>query len=232
MSDFPYEVENLHFGFTDVKPIQIDWRRAFETGEAEFWDVEDVEINTDKGRESFKVVVNTNSPCAVMLQGEQYAAFETYEDYCQTLHVDDEGEPVGVQLTEDEFEALMQADTYAEGPMMNYWYPIGLREEEIEAACAIKDLPLCFVKVDDVDGIALTGGGMDLSWQICEAYVRLGYLPPVHFTLPRMADRWTPDHEMVYRAMMRSLASAAASLERQRGDLADTRVWFHERAKS
>jgi hypothetical protein len=38
-------------------------------------------------------------------------------------------------------------------------------------------------------GLALTGGGMDLSWQICDAFVAAGYLPPFHFCrgLPTMA---------------------------------------------
>ncbi len=31
---------------------------------------------------------------------------------------------------------------------------------------------------------------MDLSWEICEAYLRLGYLPPLYFCmLPARADR-------------------------------------------
>ena len=29
--------------------------------------------------------------------------------------------------------------------------------------------------------MGLAGGGMDFSWDICTAYIRLGYLPPFHF---------------------------------------------------
>lgn len=36
--------------------------------------------------------------------------------------------------------------------------------------------------------LALTGAGMDFSWEICESYINLGYLPPLHFCdLPNMA---------------------------------------------
>jgi hypothetical protein len=80
----------------------------------------------------------------------------------------------------------------AEGPMMNYWYPCKIGDNEI-AAKRIINLPLCVVEVNGFSGLALTGGGMDLSWEICEAYMRLGYLPPAHFAreLPAICDRGT-----------------------------------------
>ena len=94
-------------------------------------------------------------------------------------------------------------DMGSEGPMMNYLYPLPLygmwvwrgdraeKVDALEAARAIADLPLCIVTNDSgEDGLALTGGGMDLSWEICEAYMRLGYLPPLHYCrLPNMAGK-------------------------------------------
>jgi hypothetical protein len=80
-----------------------------------------------------------------------------------------------------------------EGPMMNYWYPAKIDDCE-EAARAIAHLPLCVVEFrDGQTGLALTGGGMDLSWEICRAFIALGYLPPLHFcNLPEMAGmKWT-----------------------------------------
>jgi hypothetical protein len=83
----------------------------------------------------------------------------------------------------------------SEGPMMNYWYKVDLSkvgDDPEEAARLIADIPLCVVQVQGEYGLALTSGGMDLSWEICEAYTRLGQLPPVHFCdLPRMAGRGT-----------------------------------------
>ena len=29
--------------------------------------------------------------------------------------------------------------------------------------------------------LAVSAGGMDLSWDVCEAYLLLGYLPPLNF---------------------------------------------------
>jgi hypothetical protein len=79
----------------------------------------------------------------------------------------------------------------SEGPMMSYWYPFAISDTD-DAAKIIAHLPLCIVTVNDVTGLALTGGGMDLSWAICEAFMLLGSLPPVHFAgLPAMCGRGT-----------------------------------------
>lgn len=80
----------------------------------------------------------------------------------------------------------------SEGPMMNYFYPIPHFDGDTgEAAKTIADLPICLVTFNESGetGLALTGGGMDLSWQICEAYMLLGYLPPLHYPggLPQFA---------------------------------------------
>ena len=85
--------------------------------------------------------------------------------------------------------------------MMNYYYPIDLdaeRDDLEEAAKKLVDLPLCIVTFEDSDTIALalTGGGMDLSWEICEAYMLLGYLPPLHFCdLPGISGRGTSNRD-------------------------------------
>ena len=77
-------------------------------------------------------------------------------------------------------------------PMMNYYYPLYHRDSfDEEDAKKLNHLPLCIVYFTESEeyALALTGGGMDLSWQICEAHIRLGYYPPVHFRLPRMAGK-------------------------------------------
>jgi ribosomal protein L32 len=83
-----------------------------------------------------------------------------------------------------------------EGPQMNYWYPVKLNDC-MKAAGLIKHLPLCVVEFEDGrTGLALTGGGMDLSWEICEAFIALGYFPPLHFCdLPRMGSRGQSDKD-------------------------------------
>jgi hypothetical protein len=80
-----------------------------------------------------------------------------------------------------------------EGPMMSYYYRLPEFSGDLtEAATAIKGLPLVIITFEDSGehALALSGGGMDLSWQICEAFMRLGYFPPSHFSdLPQMCGR-------------------------------------------
>jgi hypothetical protein len=95
-------------------------------------------------------------------------------------------------------------------PMMDYAYPLpGLQMEPDEAqAKLIGEGPVCVVMVDDEPHLALTGGGMDLSWDICWAYMVLGYLPPVHFcgTLPDYGDGeiCTDRFKLIVQAGLRS----------------------------
>jgi hypothetical protein len=73
-----------------------------------------------------------------------------------------------------------------EGPAMNYFYELPTVADVYEAAQAIAHLPLCLIEWHASSGhdgwaLALTGGGMDLSWDICEAFMVLGYLPPLKY---------------------------------------------------
>lgn len=101
-----------------------------------------------------------------------------------------------------------------EQPMMNYFYPLPnfkniVSDPEIAAKKLARTVSLCliYLTAEDEYGMALTGGGMDLSWDICEAYVRLGYLPPVEFCrLPEFAGmRLTPTKKKIITACRRSL---------------------------
>ena len=82
---------------------------------------------------------------------------------------------------------------YADGPMMNYFYPLpsaSYDNWEADDAKKLINLPLCLVYFTNAGqwALALTGGGMDLSWEICEAFMILGFKPPVNFCdLPNMA---------------------------------------------
>lgn len=77
--------------------------------------------------------------------------------------------------------------------------------------------------------LALSGCGMDLSWDIAEAYIILGYLPPAWIHLPRFAgEKYTPRKAAVIRAMRRGLEVRRNWL---RGDALDLKVvetWLKE----
>jgi len=79
-------------------------------------------------------------------------------------------------------------------PMMNYYYPLYHGDSfDSEAAKKLRHLNLCLIQFYETEtqsegfALALTGGGMDLSWDIVTGYIRLGYYPPVHFRLPNFA---------------------------------------------
>ncbi len=120
---------------------------------------------------------------------EGWRAFEAVEcDECSELRVcNGYGEEHCCDL-DPEGESDCEGVFYSEGPMMNYWYPVEVDDLD-EAAKAIAYLPLCLVEFrDGSQGLALTGGGMDLTWEIAEAYITLGFLPPLEYCdLPRMA---------------------------------------------
>lgn len=94
-----------------------------------------------------------------------------------------------------------EVDPDGDGPMMNYHYPLPDLDRvggPNEAASRIAHLPLCVVEFPGSYSLALTGGGMDLSWEICEAFVRLGFCPPFRFASdpPKLAGH-TPKPEVL-----------------------------------
>lgn len=52
------------------------------------------------------------------------------------------------------------------------------REEIIGYAAKLASLNVAVVRVGNQVGLALTGAGMNLSWQMAAAHIRIGYLPP------------------------------------------------------
>lgn len=113
----------------------------------------------------------------------------------------------------DEVTQRMQdGEDYA--PMMNYLYPLpGLDHEPAKAQTLIEDTNCVVVLVQDPNDdypatpyLALAGGGMDLSWDICLAYIRLGYLPPLHFCeLPEYAGKTLdPTRRLIVAACLKT----------------------------
>ncbi|MET0711063.1 MAG: hypothetical protein ABWZ30_00965 [Jiangellaceae bacterium] len=102
-------------------------------------------------------------------------------------------------------------------PVMSFWYPLpAAGENPIESARVLDGLPLCVVEVDGEWGLALTGGGQNMSAQIVEAHVRLGHLPPAQFVqeldVPLGAGQ---DEALLVEAGLRSLRHAAETANAQ-----------------
>lgn len=161
---------------------------------------------------------------------EGWRAFECFtcdgcnrEVVCSSLgeneHRDIEHEVIVMVEGEEEYQrCTCDASISFEGPMMSYWYPVKLDDCE-DAARKIAHLPLCVVEFEDGrTGLALTGGGMDLSWEICEAFIALGYWPPLHFCdLPRMSGRGKSDKDQAtIAACMESCSIAEGWAARKR----------------
>ena len=100
---------------------------------------------------------------------------------------------IALDLTEEEIE---EEDFE---PLMNYIYPLpDYFERDMEIKFGkdwrerIKEylVATTVIYIDEAYFLALTAGGRDLSWEICESYINLGYLPPACFCdLPKMAGK-------------------------------------------
>ncbi len=137
---------------------------------------------------------------------------------------------IGLQLSENE----QNNEEYF--PMMNFRYPVckyameALKEHEHEDKPEMDDLDsdgqwtpqqelkdklnnmtIIYDMEDEIYWLALTGGGMDFSWEICETYIALGMYPPVAFCeLPGMAGRGkTYGDKIIIEACKKSLKAMA-----------------------
>lgn len=92
-------------------------------------------------------------------------------------------------------------------PMMDYRYPLPNFDDKLnkmemdevkEAVDKAGNMTLVKDLVNEEYYLALTGGGMDLSWDIAKGHINLGYLPPAHFCrrMPRMAGMTDTEENM------------------------------------
>ena len=160
------DLSGLYVDAIDAKPQTFDW----SVGYGERWETVEPELTGLSRAELLEFAED---------HGVEFPIDEDYDPE------DDNGLPM------DLIDALRDNDPDMGCPMMNYRYPLsrdigdhpGVKQRELDG------LPVCLVQCDDEYFLALTGGGMDLSWEICEAYIIMGYLPPLHFAgdLPIMA---------------------------------------------
>ena len=93
--------------------------------------------------------------------------------------------------------------------MMNYLYPLpNDYEPTLDDWRKLKGTIFVHVQDEDRWFLNLAGGGMDMSWEICESYINLGYYPPAHFCrLPRFAgkDYSNPRNKKIIECCIESL---------------------------
>lgn len=133
-------------------------------------------------------------------------------------------------------ESLQEYDVVEAGdePMMNRRYPIEFPYDvdigEAALALARAHVALCLVDFFEEEGyyLALTGVGMDFSWDICQAYIALGCLPPVHFcNLPNFAgtDYGEPEVRRTLEACLHSCEVLTRWTEDTAEKLREKLVW-------
>lgn len=225
----------LYAGYVGVQPISVTWQH----GEAADPDVEEsyyeaYSTELDGRDEPLTMIASNGIAHAVVFPelGNSYFQGE-YDEYVADLFdLDDNADPID----EGDWDRLFGASpaySGAEGPAMSYLYPLdAVSQNPIEAAYRLRRLPLCVVERDDTWGLALTGGGQDLSWEIAAAYMLLDQLPPAHFAdLPGMAGRGSSEADrQIIAACLRSLATVAEQATRKAGFLAQSAKMWAARA--
>lgn len=198
------KVKDLSCAAIDAKPVDFDWSEGY----GETWDI---------------VIPQTNDwdkkQCMAWLDGEN---LELEDISCD--------EDSDISVIQERIRERMSEDSDRFVPVMNYYYPLPGLSMKPEEAQAILDehCSLAVVLLNGDTVMALTGGGMDFSWDICEAYMRLGYLPPVHFRLPKMGGeslksaktRW------VLAGYTRSCVVARRWAENRSADIRSLRAWL------
>lgn len=176
------------------------------------------------------VYVRGLGPVAIVIDGEAVTG-EDIEDRRRDADPDHDGELLDQLGQWSRIIDLSQESTYsAEGPMMSSYWPVSeedsLDENELaRLAAKIADLPLCVVYVDGTVGLALTGGGMDLSWEIAEAFIRIGYYPPTGLgTLPQTAGM---EYTNKRRAIVQALTDAQIAESRRLVFTAERNIELH-----
>ncbi len=83
---------------------------------------------------------------------------------------------------------LLEANDHIFDPIYNRIYPLpGLDMDPTIAQAYLAGSDVVVMTVDDETFLALSACGVDCSWDLVEAYIKLGYLPPICLSgLPNM----------------------------------------------
>jgi hypothetical protein len=208
-------VASLRVSYIDTKPKDYDFGERFDSnGECRWEFIEAVYCDSCE-----RYIVGPDDHAFINPDGQPVPAEVLMADG----EIDEDelvewAENSGFTACDRQGEGYTEFDS-AEGPMMNYRYQIDDELYTNDAAHKIAHLPLCLVRDEENENVylALTGGGMDLSWEICEAYIRLGYLPPSHFDLPEMAGKELNERNaLIVAAVERSNEILASWAQRRR----------------
>jgi hypothetical protein len=219
-------IDNLYARVVGVKPVRVDWgelREAQDNGAEDLFSYYEAFTHSDDEGRDWTLINTDGSTTHVVVDGKAWDLSD-YDTLLDEVGIDTDDDIVMPANYPDEetFRALADVEPMfdsSEGPQVNYWYSLESDNADgADLAARLGVTSLCVVEVGGRFGLALTGGGMDMTWDIADAFIRLGLLPPVHFAdLPTMAGLSRSDVNLrVVAAMRRSLT---VTIERAQRDL-------------
>lgn len=114
----------------------------------------------------------------------------------------------GLVFLNEQIREICQDNDYF-SPMMNYYYEIDLRREDAESVQARIDRygGCCIlVMIGDEPKLCLSGGGMDLTWEIAWSYILCGQLPPTKYcNLPDQCEPLSRRNRLIIKACRKSI---------------------------
>ena len=148
-------------------------------------------------------------------------------NFCETTYIKDafdEGEKCPDAHCASEYSSTLERPVIE--PMMNYYYELPYYEgdpEEDQLTLYQSSANVVLVRMLNIEEdensfvLALSGGGMDLSWDICHAYILLGYAPPLHFCdLPDFGqDNSQEPYNLILKACLQSAKFVAERATRK-----------------
>jgi hypothetical protein len=195
-------VDRMYCDSIDVKPVDFDWSEGYgETWETIMPDTDDMSLEQCR-RWLDGAGYDPPDPNPWDMEREQMVEeLEAVSIECRDDESDemlreavieniDDGTIDGIEAWREQVrEAIESDERYV--PIISYYYPLPHYrgcEGDDQLLLDREGGAVCLARVDDEVVLALVGGGMDLSWDICEAYMLLGYLPPLHYCdLPEFA---------------------------------------------
>lgn len=197
-------VEELSYANIDVKPIEYSWNSGSHKDYGRPCDNVDEDDSQGMWREIYPKFDLANANGKLEEHGEDPIEPDDPSD-------DDSVEEATEKATEKLHEVYRENSDFQ--PMMNYYYPLDAYHWKDDPAGLQARLDLfggscLLVELDDKFVLTLMGGGMDLTWDICTAYILAGCLPPAHFAsdLPEFAGmELNKKNKIIIAACERSL---------------------------
>jgi hypothetical protein len=177
------DIERLNYGAVDSQSRSFDFSQPYDYDCDGVWRISE-DITSRCGEESCpNCERGHNEEDCERCKGE---GVDSDNEAC--IHCDGDGTKSHECDTCEGTGDADLGDHEAWHPMMNNVWPIpsaNLGDDFRETLCN-----MTVVEIEDGDEyLALTGGGMDLSWAVAETFIRLGYYPPAAVRLPRMCGR-------------------------------------------